>query len=155
MSDKKETEYEMLVNTVNPQAISKMEMAEFTGPIEITEYEKEMNKNFITPEKLLEMEKQESQTQKQETEEDKIKQQQKDFITKVKVVALSNIGKFPLSNPSFFKTADKQKLIRKIKEIIETMNEDEITAEFNLICNEELFAPESDVSNYVIYNTNQ
>jgi hypothetical protein len=119
----------------------------------LTAFEINLNKDFITPEKLLEQEKKEEEEKlnKQESEEEKTKRLRRDYITKVKVIALDMMGKQPLSNPSFFSTRDKKKLIQKMEEVMK-FSEDELTAIFNGICTEVLFAPEANYQYYPVYN---
>jgi len=76
----------------------------------------------------------------------------KEKIMKAKVVILDRMGKHPLENPSYFKQQVKNKLIKSIEEYLETTADEEITQEFNDICNEKLFDGDCDVSNYPIYD---
>ena len=117
---------------------------------EITQFEKDMLKGTLNPQELLEKEKHEEQKQYTQEELDKLKQ--REYITKVKVIAIDRLGKFPLSNPSFFRRREKEELKILMEHIIKDMNEEEIQREFNEICCEKIFAPGVDVSQFPIYN---
>lgn len=78
--------------------------------------------------------------------------QMKEKIMKVKVIILDKMGKHPLENPTYFKHSVKSKLIKEIEEYLESKTDEEITQEFNDICNEKLFDGECDVSNYPVYD---
>lgn len=139
--------------TVYPDAIDNAKWVDNIEPLPITEFEKNMNKGFITPEQLLEQEKQEKEQPKEETEEEKTKRERRDYITKVKVIALDRLGKNPLANPSSFTTRDKKRVIEQMQSVM-LLSELEITTLFNTICNEVIFAPEANYQFYPVYNTN-
>lgn len=102
---------------------------------EPSEFEKELLKGTITTKELLEKEKEENEKQKELTYEEKLEQYKKEYITKVKVVALHKCKFHPVSNPSTFKKQDKEKVIMKMQKIIDNYKEDELTDEFNEIIN--------------------
>ena len=137
-------------NSVLPEYKAPVKWIENVEPLPLTEFEKNMNKIFITPDQLLQQEKEEQENPNIESEEEKEKRMKKEYITKVKVIALDKMDKHPLSNPTYFKTRDKNKLIELMKEVMK-QTEEEITNEFNKICNEVLFAPESNYTNYSVY----
>lgn len=140
-------------NSVHPDAIKPVKWVENIEPLPLTDFEKNMNKGFLTAEQLLEQERKEMEQPKEETEEEKTKRIRRDYITKVKVVALDKLGKNPLSNPSSFTTREKKRLIEQMEEIMKKPQE-EITALFNAVCTEVIFAPEANYQFYPVYNTN-
>lgn len=103
--------------------------------IEPTNYEKELLKGTLTPEELIEKEKEELIKKDEINQEDT----RRDFITKVKAIALSRCGFHPLSNPSTFDYKSKNEVI-KMMEIVLKNTEDEITEEFNNVCIEKIFS---------------
>ena len=96
---------------------------------EPNEFEINMLKGTITPEQLLEKEKQEIID----------RDRRKEYITQVKCYALTKIGKKPLDNPSTFNKETKIKLMETMDEIIKTMTEEQIKIEFNMAINEHVF----------------
>ena len=138
-------------NSVHPDAVKNVQWVDNVEPLPLTDFEKNMNKGFITPEQLLEQEKKEQEEPKEETEEEKTKRKQRDYITKVKVIALDKLGKNPLSNPSGFTTREKKRLIEQMEEIMKK-SEEEITTLFNAVCNEVIFAPEANYQFYPVYS---
>jgi hypothetical protein len=116
--------------------------------VPLTDYEKEIIKDTLTPTELLKQEEKEKEVE--QTEEEREKQKRKDYITMVKVVSIDSLGKYALSNPSTFTQKDKNKLIEKMKEVL-TWDEDTIREEFNRICTEVLFIPGVDFSKFPVY----
>lgn len=106
---------------------------------ELNEYEKNMLKDTFTPNQLLDHEK---------TETPYESDHKRDYITKVKVIALDRLGKHPLSNPSFFRKREKEELKLLMEHIINDMSEDEIAKEFNEVCCEKLFNAGADYTYY-------
>jgi len=137
-------------NSVLPEYKSDIKWIEKVDPLPLTPFEINMNKGYITPEQLLQKEKEEFETPKQETDEEKEKRIKREYITKVKVIAIDKLGKHPLSNPSTFSTREKNKLIELMKEVMNQSDEDILKA-FNEIVNNVLFAPESNYINYPTY----
>jgi len=72
-------------------------------------------------------------------------------VMKCKLIALNSMGKHPLMNPKYFTQSEKKQLISKIVELFETKSDDEITAQFNDICNERLFSNGVDLTDYPVY----
>ena len=72
-------------------------------------------------------------------------------VMKCKLIALNSMDKHPLMNPKYFTQSEKKQLISKIKELFETKSDDEITAQFNDICNERLFSNGVDLTDYPVY----
>jgi hypothetical protein len=87
-----------------------------------------------------------------ETEEQLIALKNK--ATKVKVIALSQMEKQPISNPTFFSKKDKRILIEKMTELFSKADE-EINEKFNQIVNEEVLDNKRDVSAYPVYYTDR
>lgn len=73
------------------------------------------------------------------SEEEQLKAKRKEFITKVKVIALSRCGKNPLSNPSTFDFYEKLK-VKDMMATVLTYTEDEIDSEFKSVCIERIYA---------------
>lgn len=116
---------------------------------EPSEYEKITNKNSKTPSQLLEEEK--NEVKPEYTEEEQLKIKRREYITKVKVIALDLMSKHPLANPSNFSFREKDKLLKHM-ESLTLKSEDEITELFNVICVDKIFSPTADYSTYPIYN---
>lgn len=134
-------------NTVPDEYKSDIKWIENVEPLPLTPFEINNNRQYLNPEKLLQLEQEEKLKEHIETEEEKELRSRKEYITKVKIIALERLNKHPLANPSYFNTRDKNKTIAKMKEVME-MTEEEITTEFNNICCDSLFSPEADYSNY-------
>jgi hypothetical protein len=115
-------------------------------PTPPTEYEKEMLKNTRTPDDILKEEEQNSNVL-----DDEIKRQ-KDYINKVKVIALDIMGKHPLTNPSFMSIIKKNELIAIMREVM-TRSEEDITTVFNNICLEKVLNPTADYTSYRIHKS--
>jgi hypothetical protein len=108
----------------------------------------------ITARELLEAEQAEKEKEKHknalsETEE-KIKYKQ-EYITKVKVIALDEMGKYPLDNPSFFTQKDKRLLIVGMNALLH-LPMDVVNDKFNIICNESIFNAENKIESLPIYS---
>lgn len=143
-----ETENKVYENTVLPENIKHFESLNTYEP---SEYEIEMNKNFITPSKLLELEEEEKKNIKTLTPEEEELRKRRDYITKVKVVALDKMEKHPLCNPSIFSVREKKKLISIMEDLLK-LKEEELICLFNDVCNEVLFSSNSDYSVFPVYN---
>ena len=115
----------------------------------INDFEKNMLKDSKSVEQLLEEEKNEKPIKLTEEEQKKIIQ--KEYITKVKVIALSRMGKHPLANGSLLSQADKRKLIETMEKIL-LLTDGQIDREFNDVCIEKIFDPKCDYSTFPIYD---
>lgn len=103
---------------------------------EPSEAEKKLLEGTKTAKELMEEEKNFTSESKAElTTEEKLEQYKRDFITKVKVIALYKCKFNPVANPSEFTSVEKQRVIDKMSKIIKNYNDDEITDEFNTIIN--------------------
>ena len=121
---------------------------------EPTEYEKKLLEGTITANKLLEIEKEENEKKiKEKSDEEKLIEDRKNYITKVKVLALYKCKKYPLSNPSDFSNVDKQMVIDKMAKIIKNYTEDELNEEFNKIVSNILLDPNTKYENLPIMRT--
>jgi len=72
-------------------------------------------------------------------------------LMKCKVIALESMDKHPLMNPKYFSTREKDKLLKKTREIFDTKTLEEINELFTDICNDRLFNEGADYSNYPTY----
>ena len=108
----------------------------------INDYEKDMIKNSLKPEVLIEKEKTESQI---------IIDKKREIITKVKVIALSKMNCYPLCNPSFFSRKDKEILKGHMQQLLD-LPEDDMTKLFNEICIDKIFTEKSDYSQFPTYS---
>jgi len=109
---------------------------------EINQYEKDMIKDTIKPEILLEKEKNE--------EEIKV-DARRAYITKVKVIAFGRLHIYPLSNGSLLSSKDKRKVISMMEEIMK-LSPQEIDKEFGEVCTDEIFTPTSNYSYFPTYD---
>tara|TARA_R110000868_G_scaffold346173_1_gene607208 strand:+ start:3024 stop:3629 length:606 start_codon:yes stop_codon:yes gene_type:complete len=100
---------------------------------EPSEEEKKLLEGTKTAKELIEEEQKEEK--KELTYEEKLEQYRRDYITKVKVIALYKCKFNPIANPSDFTSLEKQRVIDKMGKIIKNYNDDEVTEEFNTIIN--------------------
>jgi hypothetical protein len=118
-------------------------------PQPINDYEKDMIKHTKDANQLL---KEESEERPPElTDDQKLKQKSRDYITRVKVLALDSIGKHPLANTYYFSKKEKQTLISTMEDIMKK-SDDDIIYSFNTLCNDKLFTSDSDYSTFPVYN---
>lgn len=139
----------VLENTVVETYKAPVKWVDIKEPEPINEFEKEMLKNTKTVDQLLEEEKNEVQTAMSEEEIHQMKR--KEYITKVKVIALHKMGKHPLANPSTFNKKDKDIVIKKMEEVM-SEDIDVVDFLFNQICTDELFNESADYTTYPVYN---
>jgi hypothetical protein len=100
---------------------------------EPSEAEKKLLEGTKTAKELIEEEQKEEN--KELTYEEKLEAYKRDYITKVKVIALYKCKFNPVANPSEFSQTEKQRVIDKMSKIIKNYNDDEVTDEFNTIIN--------------------
>ena len=117
-------------------------------PYEANEYEKKMLVNTKSAEELLK----EEQIKRIYNEEEQIKIKRKQYITKVKLIALNRLGFEPLSNPYNFTQKEKNKVMDMMRVILDNDNEEKITIEFNEVCDDKIFNPKMDYSSYPCYD---
>jgi hypothetical protein len=75
----------------------------------------------------------------------------RDKLMKCKTIALSEIGKHPLTNPKYLSNSDKNEVLIKTRDMLDLMSLDEINKKFNNVCNEKLFCSDVDYSQYSVY----
>ena len=130
------------INVIQNSDVLFKNEVEWTKDIEYrepNEYEKEMTKDTMTPEQLLQQEQEEKENYKEPTEEEKEQQRRHDYITKVKVIAMDKMGKSIISNPSYWRHEQKNTLKNIMQNIIDTYTEEELQKQFNEVVNEKLF----------------
>lgn len=115
---------------------------------EPNQYEIDMLKGTYNPSELLDLEQKEKEHEL--TLEEQESKHKREYITKVKVIALNMCGKNITSNPSFMSSKDKNNIIECMKILILESNE-EITKKFNDICIDKIFQPNADFEN--LYNS--
>lgn len=108
---------------------------------EPSETEKKLLEGTITAEELIKKEQEEKEEVKDE--ETINNEKRKEYITKVKVLALYKCKYYPLSNPSNFTYEEKQRIINKMSKIIKHYTEDELTSDFNEVINNMLLDPKT------------
>lgn len=115
---------------------------------EPNEYEKNLIKDSLTPEQLLQQEKEEEEKKPIKTQEELDKEYREHYILRVKVIAMHKMDKSIISNPSYWKHEHKQQLIQEMQNILDLCSEEEITNKFNYIVNEHLFDKKRDYENF-------
>jgi hypothetical protein len=109
---------------------------------EPNEYEIKMLEGTKNPKELI------LEEQKEDplflTDEELKEREKSDYIQRVKVIALHMCNKPILSNPTFFKQIEKNKIIKSMQSIIDNMTNEDIITRFNEICSEEIFSGEGD-----------
>ena len=138
-------------DVLNRNAFPMVESVEYVEP---NEYEKNMLKDTLTPEQLLQREEELKNNPKELTDEQKEKNRKRDYITKVKVVANNMLGKHPTANPSFYNKKDKAKMIEYMEYIIGNYSDEDLNKEFNEVCNDKLFVDGFDYSCLPVYDYN-
>jgi hypothetical protein len=68
---------------------------------------------------------------------------------KCKMIVLDKMDKNLLLNPKYFSKKEKEKLLKEVKELLETNTTEEINKKFNEICFDELFKNYEQSSVYV------
>jgi len=124
----------------------RVETVEYKEP---NEEEKKMLEGTKTIEQILKEEAEEKPVEL--SEEEKLKRYRRDYITKVKVVALDRMNMPPLINPSTFSRKDKQILITLMEDVMK-LPEDELTKTFNEVCNDRLFTDKMDYTTFPVYS---
>lgn len=86
------------------------------------------------------------------SEEELKKIARRDYITRVKTIALDNLGYKPLTNPKSLPKKDFNKVVKCCQEVIDNLSEDEIMNKFNdIVCND-ILAEDVDVTRYPVYS---
>jgi len=129
-------------------------MVEHVEYVEPNEFERNMLKDTFTTEQLLQREEELTNKPKELTDEQKEYIKKRDYITKVKVIANNMLGKHPTANPTFYNKKEKAKMIEYMDYVINNYNDNDLTREFNEICNDKLFIDGFDYSALPVYNYN-
>jgi hypothetical protein len=116
--------------------------------LEPNDYEKNLIKDTLTPEQLLQQEKEEEENKPVKTQEELDKEYKEAYILKVKVIGMHRMEKSIISNPSYWKHEQKQQLIQEMQNILDLCSEEEINNKFNFIVNETLFDKKKDYENF-------
>jgi hypothetical protein len=86
------------------------------------------------------------------TDKDFEKLERRNYITKVKTIALDILDRPLFINPKDMKNKDKEALIKICKEVIEKFTLDQITERFNHIICRDVLTHEYDISTLPIYS---
>jgi len=108
---------------------------------EPNENELGMLKGTYKPSELIQLE--EKEKEQSLTLEEQMEKHKREFITKVKVIALNMCNKNIMSNPSYMSSGEKNK-VRMCMEQLVLLSDVEITERFNDICSEKIFQPNTD-----------
>ena len=118
-------------------------------PQPINDYEKDMLKNTFKPDELIMLEKTASVASEPNT--DPTSKNRRDYITKVKLIALDMLGKPLMYNTTFLPLKLKNELLDKMREIM-SWDDTTITTKFNELCTDKLFQPTSEFWYYPVYD---
>ena len=118
-------------------------------PQPINDYEKDMLKNTFKPDELIMLEK--STIIDTIPLTDTNTKNRRDYITKVKLIALDMIGKPLMYNTSFLPLKLKNELLDRMREIM-SWDDTKITTKFNELCTDKLFHPTSEFWYYPVYD---
>ena len=141
-------ETKILENTVYPNSASDIKWIEDQPVQPINDFEKNLLKGTLSASELLEQEEKEKEESKIPlTQNEKDYNAKREYITRVKCVALDLMGKHPLDNPTKFTTREKKRLMEQM-EMVMTKPDEEIINLFNSTCSEVIFAPEADYTRY-------
>jgi hypothetical protein len=72
-------------------------------------------------------------------------------LMKCKIIILTEMRKDPLLNVKYLQKSEKEALLKRVRELFDSAEDDEIEKRFNDICNEKLFNSTSDYSKYPSY----
>lgn len=72
-------------------------------------------------------------------------------LMKCKIIVLTEMGKDPLLNVKYLQKSEKEALLKRVRELFDSAEDDYIETRFNEICNEKLFNSTSDYSKYPSY----
>lgn len=118
-------------------------------PIPITQFEKDMLKDTKDVQTLLKEEAEEKEPEL--TEEEKEKQKRKAYVDMIKVIAFDRLSLPVLTNPSYLPKKKKEQVLETMYSIMAELAEDELKKEFNRVCDDKLFDPSIDYSQFPIY----
>jgi len=137
MEETKQVEMTPNINHYPGDSSFMIDKVEYSEP---SEYEKKMLEGTRNPKQQLEAE---------EKEEPIHINERKMFIDMIKVIALVETGHTPLDNPSNFYNKEKQVVIKAMEKLLDYPKE-KLQERFNEICNEHLFHPNADYSQYPV-----
>jgi hypothetical protein len=123
--------------------------------IEPNQFEKDMLKGTKTAKELIEEEYEELNKIKILTDEEKLIQKKKNYLTMFQIIALNRLNLNILLDVSKLQKEQKESFKLHVNNLIEDYHngfEEDIEKQFNKICNEKLFNCGNDVSNYPIYS---
>ena len=118
-------------------------------PKPMNQFERDMLKGTKDVETLLKEEVEVKEPELSEEEKEKIKR--KAYIDMIKVVAFDKLDLPILTNPSLLPKKKKDKVIETMYSIMEELAEEELRREFNRVCDDKLFDPKVDYSQFPIY----
>jgi len=90
---------------------------------------------------------------KREVESEEELNQLKVKCLKCKTILLSKENKHPLFNINSLTKRQKEKFLKELNVMMDTMNEQEIDEDFNSIVCDDLLDPKRDISQYRVYET--
>jgi hypothetical protein len=113
---------------------------------EPNQFEKDMLKNTLTPEQLIEG----------EMTEDKIQLLKiNDLKVKIKIISLNIMGECPIQNTSLFSNLKKKTLLDTMNSIYQNVylvDEQKLTDMFNEVCQTKVFGDKCDYTSYPVYS---
>lgn len=86
------------------------------------------------------------------TPEEQVKIDRRNYITRVKTIALATLNFKPLTNPRDLSKKDFKKLLDTCRHIIDNQTDEWITKEFNDIVCTEILSVDNDITRYPIYS---
>lgn len=127
-----ETLHKMSNITIHEENDNKMDVEEMQPPGSV-------RGEFMTPDEIF-------------SEEEQRKIDRKNFIIRVKTIALDTLGHKPLINPKSLPKREFIKVVNMCQEIIDKMSVEDIHYKFNeLVCND-ILCEETDITRYPIYS---
>lgn len=114
-------------------------------PSPLNEYEKNMLKGTLTPEELLEKEREELSLRQQEANDELYRKNRRMMI---QIICMSKIGKSILINPRYLKDDERLKFYEYVSEYLnmDNLTDERIQKDFNIVCNQMLFTQSFDYS---------
>ena len=139
-----------LDNEIKGTKVIDMEKSFITGITRVSEEEAKL----LTADGIPTIEQQlkdlkEDEEKHKPTDEEKAKHREK--IIRIKSICLHKMGKDILINTSYLSYKEKDKLINMMNEY-DGISDEKVEEEFNDICNETIFEPKRDYSNFPVYN---
>jgi len=125
------------------------EVVENIEPQPINEFEKNMLKDTKSVEQVLKEEQEDKEPELTEEEKEKVKR--KAYVDMLKVIAFDKLDLPILTNPSNLPKKKKDKVLETMYSIMAELAEEELRKEFSRVCDEKLFDPSVDYSQFPIY----